>query len=95
MEPEAEWAMQGLRAFLFEHVYFNSAAKAEEKKACGVIRELYRYFAAHPESVPEGARASSQTGDAAVIACDYTAGMTDQFAIAMYKRIFIPLAWQG
>lgn len=95
MEEEIQKAMMGLRQFMFEHVYFNSAPKLEEKKANGIIRELYRYFADNPDAVPEGARLSSCTQDAHIIACDYTAGMTDRFAIATFQQLFVPRSWQG
>lgn len=95
MEEEIQKAMMGLRQFMFEHVYFNSAPKLEEIKANGIIRELYRYFADNPDAVPEGARLSSCTQDAHIIACDYTAGMTDRFAIATFQQLFVPRSWQG
>lgn len=95
MEPEIWEAMMNLRKFMFDHVYFNSAPKLEEKKANGVIRDLYRYFVNNPESVPESARQLSQTEDAHIIACDYTAGMTDRFAIATFQQLFVPRSWQG
>ena len=27
------------------------------------------------------------------IACDYVAGMTDRYSIAVYKNLFIPKSW--
>lgn len=94
MEADIGDAMMGLRRFMFERVYINSEPKREEKKARGVIRDLYRYYAAHPEAVPEGARRASHSDDPQRIACDYTAGMTDVFATAMFQNLFLPRSWQ-
>ncbi|MBR4753731.1 MAG: deoxyguanosinetriphosphate triphosphohydrolase, partial [Lachnospiraceae bacterium] len=44
MTPDIEEAMKGLRAFMFENVYTNPKAKAEEKKARELIIELYEYY---------------------------------------------------
>ena len=41
MSKEVEDAMYSLRRFLFEHVYKNPAAKREEEKARGLLRQLY------------------------------------------------------
>ena len=42
MSPGMEEAMQGLRSWLFEHVYLNEIPKAEEGKAQQMIASLYR-----------------------------------------------------
>ena len=44
MDGEIEAAMQGLRGFMFDHIYTNSAAKQEDRKAQELLRRLYEYY---------------------------------------------------
>ena len=37
----------------------------------------------------------NQGEDKAVVVCDYIAGMTDNYAVNMAKKIFIPKSWQS
>ena len=89
--------MQGLRSFLFEHVYYNPEAKQEERKAREMIQELYRYYNRHADRMPkeylELIYKKNQPQERVV--CDYIAGMTDQYAIDRFAEIFIPKAWRG
>ena len=97
MSQEIEEAMQGLRSFLFEHVYYNPGAKQEERKAREMIQELYRYYNRHANRMPKeyleliDQKAQPQER----VVCDYIAGMTDQYAIDRFAEIFIPKAWRG
>jgi len=93
MRPDIEQAMDSLRAFLFDKVYRNSAAKAEEGKAMDMLARLYEYFIAHADKLPgEFETIAAQEGrERAVL--DYVAGMTDRYAAAKYKELFIPSFW--
>ena len=90
MSGEVQAAMDELRAFLFANVYEGSAAKKEEGKARHVVRALYDYFAAHPEALPPEYRRRVEEFGAARVACDYIAGMTDRYAVAVFGRLFVP-----
>lgn len=90
---EPVWdAMMGLRAFLFENVYFSARAKAEEPKASAVVKALFTHYLANPIELPPDERPSdaSQIVQAVV---DYVAGMTDRFAIREFERLFVPKKW--
>ncbi len=90
MEPHVEEAMMKLRAFLTENVYVGSEAKKEEEKAKDVIQRLYEYFIKNPDKVPQGV----DTDDIDRRVCDYIAGMSDRYAVHMYKTLFLPRSWQ-
>lgn len=82
-----------LRDFMFDHVYKNPVAKSEEEKAKRVIRELFAYYLDHTELLTgEYAKYLEQDGKERAVA-DYIAGMTDNYAIAEYVRIFVPKSW--
>lgn len=95
MSPEREEAMHGLRHWMFDHVYHDGIAKAEEGRAQQMIEMLYEYYMAHPEELPEESHrimeTRNETKERAV--CDYIAGMTDIYAIDRFKELFIPKAW--
>jgi len=96
MSSEFSGAMADLRKFMFECVYTSRVAKNEAKKAENMIIALYRYYMADIENLPseyiDRMKTKHQTKDQAV--CDYIAGMTDGYAIAKFKEIFVPRSWK-
>ena len=88
-------ATSRLRTFLFEHVYRNSAAKAEEEKAKNLLITLYEYYLEHPREMPELYQSRIESEGAARCVCDYIAGMTDRYAIRTYEKLFVPEVWRG
>lgn len=82
-----------LRDFMFENVYKNPKAKSEEEKAKRVIHELFEYYLSHTEQLTnEYAKYLVIDGKERAVA-DYIAGMTDNYAVSEYMRIFVPKAW--
>ena len=93
MMPEIRQAHDALHAFLYQTVYSNSAAKSEDAKAQELIKRLYAYYCAHPDEMPEEYRVIAEQTTAERAACDYIAGMSDDYAIWDYERLFIPRCW--
>ncbi len=94
MSEERWQAMQELRAFMFEHLYTNPAAKSEEIKTVGLIEWLFHFYMEHTELLPQyelDLLADGETKER--IVCDYIAGMTDQYAITKFNEFFIPKSW--
>ncbi len=91
-----------LRSFLYDHVYRNCRVHNEFEKAQRIIRDLYGYFLEHEfpdhglascccrldpvKSVEEEQQRHRQV-------CDFIAGMTDRYALALYNQIFMPKPW--
>lgn len=96
MSPGMEEAMQGLRSWLFEHVYLNEIPKAEEGKAQQMIASLYRYYMEHVIELPEEyVLLMVQKGEKKErVVCDYIAGMSDSYATAKFVELFVPKAWK-
>ena len=88
-------AMDELRTFLFETVYFGSRAKEEEKKAEMMIGSLYKYFTEHTEKIPPEYQNILQTEGKERAACDYISGMSDVYSVGLYRELFIPKSWEG
>ena len=95
MTAEVGEAMMEMRAFLMDHVYHNSPAKKEEKKAEELLTRLYEHFVENPHEMPEFYYENTEREGVERMVCDYISGMTDQYAIATYRRLFIPEVWKG
>lgn len=97
MSPGMEEAMQGLRSWLFEHVYKNDIPKAEEGRAQQLIVSLYKYYMEHVIELPEEYLLMMvQKGEEKErVVCDYIAGMSDSYAIDRFEQLFVPKAWKA
>jgi len=94
MSKEVSEAFSGLRNFMFENVYTNPIAKAEEIKAEHVIEHLFNFFMGHIDSLPQEFKNLIEKGFSKERAvCDYIACMSDQYATNMYKDLTIPKIW--
>ena len=76
-------ALMELRSWLFRNVYNNPHSR-ENEKASGVIVALFDYYLEHPEERVES------DPDPLVETVDFVAGMTDRYALATYRRLFLP-----
>jgi dGTPase len=76
-------ALMELRAWLFRRVYLKPGSK-ENQKAARVVTTLFEYHLEHP-----GDRVASDP-DPITETTDFVAGMTDRYALATYKRLFLP-----
>lgn len=93
MSGEISSEFEKLRQFLFDNLYYDSAAKAEEGKAEGVIERLYYHYLKHvSELPPEFTKYIDEDGPNR-IAADYIACMTDRYAVRDYTRLFVPADW--
>ena len=94
MSPEIQDAMGALRRFLFENVYTNPVAKAEDGRAKGLLAELFRYFVKYPEKMPDRYLRNIEEEGVERCVCDFISGMTDRYAIETYSEIFVPKMWK-
>lgn len=93
MTNDIQQAHDELHTFLRENVYTNSAAKTEEPKAQALVIKLYTYFIRHIDELPKDYRLIADRFDIDRAVCDYIAGMSDDYAIRMYEKLFIPRCW--
>ncbi len=83
LSGEVHEALIELRAWLFANVYHNPRSR-ENEKAGGVVAALFEHYLKHREE-----RAKSDP-DHVTETVDFVAGMTDRYALATYRRIFLP-----
>lgn len=84
-----------LRDFMFENVYLNPVAKHEEVKAKALVERLYEHYLMYPERMPEDYRLRIAEDGAPRAVADFLSGMTDNYAIRDYEKIFVPSGWEG
>ncbi len=97
MSEDISYAMTELRRYMFQSVYTNPVAKSEEVKANKMLREMYYYFMEHFGEIPADFRIieAEREESRERVVCDYIAGMSDQYAINIFKKIFIPVSWKN
>ncbi len=93
MESDIWEATCALRAFLFDTVYVHPEAKGQEGKAEKMLEILFEYFCENPAMLPKEYIETVFCEGAERAVCDYIAGMTDRYAINVYKSLFIPKVW--
>ena len=80
-----------LRAFLMARMYRHWKVNRSRSHAKRILRHLFELFLAEPELLPPAWQAGADGPGGqrtARRACDYIAGMTDDFAIDEHRRLF-------
>ena len=88
MAPDALEAMNGLRTWMFDHVYLRDEARAQSQRGVRVIQDLVRWYIDHPDEIPAAYRLDGSSDLQAAV--DYVAGMSDKFAIRAHDHRFRP-----
>lgn len=94
MSPDIEEGLRDLRSIMFQNVYLNPAAKKEEEKAEHLVQALYGYYILHPQEMSVEYKRLLQEGEEKErVVCDYISGMTDQYSMEKFRKIFVPKGW--
>ncbi len=97
ISPEFEEAMVGIREYMFNRVYLMEKVKTEAEKGGQIVKSLYIHFCENAREAEEkwGIKPlhPEDTHERAV--CDFIAGMTDSYAVSVFKKIFIPSEWRS
>ena len=78
-----------LKAFLFERMYRHPRVNEMSARAKRVVSDLYAFYTAHPDRLPEEWQSLADGPGAARTArrvADFIAGMTDRFALTDHRR---------
>jgi len=92
--PEINRVMEEFHEFMFSEVYKNPVAKGQEGKAQDMLATLYRHFIEHENKLPAEYLPICEKEGLSRAVTDYIAGMTDRYALELFKDIFLPLNWQ-
>ena len=96
MSSDGQLYMNKLRDFMFENVYKSKKVKKDNEleKIQNLIDALYDYYICNPSQLPAEQAAMIETYGINEIVKDYIAGMTDRYAINIYKDLFVPSGWR-
>jgi dGTPase len=84
---ELESAKQELKGFLFKNLYDHPRVREMSDNGSRILGDLFKVFRDDPSLLPVHVRDRfAEDGEARAIA-DYTAGMTDRFAMVEHKRL--------
>ncbi len=92
---EMDEAIRELRSWLFKHVYQADSVQSEFDKASHLLHELFLYFCDR-EAIFLHYGGRRFDGDSLEVSvADFIAGMTDRFALSLYRECFLPLPWKS
>ncbi len=87
MSEEVYKELNNLRSFLFAEVYKNDTLERERNKIESIITSIYRYVLKNPTEYLDNVMIDAPNEKKAL---DFIAGMTDNFALQIFKQISIP-----
>ncbi len=93
MDPQTAACFERLHTFMYESLYTNSLAKREEGKVDGLVEQMFAYLLKNPDRLPNEFAVIREQEGVARAACDYIAGMTDNYALQVVQEWFIPHGW--
>ncbi len=82
-----------LHDFMFVAVYKNPICKSEETKAVSMIEKLFEYYCKSPQDMPYEYQIISDNESVERAVCDYIAGMSDNYSVKVFNKLFVPMAW--
>lgn len=91
MSKQTEDTMNLFRRFMFEKVYLAPDLIPDRNKGAYVVKHLFGYFMEYPDQMEETAHVNGFYSTQDVV--DYVAGLTDNYAIELFKKLFIPKMW--
>ncbi len=93
-DDEVGSAFDELTDYMYKNVYLGgSAAVNEEKKVKGMIELLFAHYVDKPDDMPRFYRETAQTESLERAVCDYISGMSDDYAMREFDKLFIPKPW--
>ncbi len=95
LSAEMDEAIRALRSWLFEHVYRAPSVQAEFNKASHLLNELFLYFCDNEDIFLQSGGQRLAGDSLEVSVADFIAGMTDRFALSIYRDYFLPQPWKS
>ncbi len=87
LSPGAEADRREEKRYLYETLYTCAELDREHNKAAEVVTELFEFWVAEPEQLPESYFAEIESEGLARVVADYIAGMTDNFILLQYAQV--------
>lgn len=87
---EIDEAMRELRSFMFKNVYLSETLKEERQKAKFILEQLINYYMNNTEKLPEFYKEIVMKEGKERGIVDYLAGMSDDYCLHEFNKIFVP-----
>ncbi len=84
-----------LKGFMYRKVYLSPVLTKEAKKARQIVKDLYNLYIKNIDIIKMYLKRKKSTEEKEIrrVVVDYIAGMTDQYALNIYKEYFLPKGW--
>ncbi|SHI37149.1 dGTPase [Clostridium cavendishii DSM 21758] len=83
-------ALNELRKFMFSYVYLGEQLKEERKKAKFILNHVLEYYLQNPHKLPEMYKEIVEKEGLSRGVVDYIAGMSDDYCINEFNKIYVP-----
>jgi dGTPase len=83
---DAAASSRALKRFLYVRVYASPALAEDRHRSMAMIAELFQYFLADPDRLPQAYSSQARLEAPHRVVCDYIAGMTDSFFRRTYDQ---------
>jgi dGTPase len=90
LSKEINEAMVELRQFMFKNIYLGDTLKVERNKAKFILNQIIKYFEENPEQMPEIYLMIAKGEGLKKGVADYVAGMSDDYCLSLFNKIFVP-----
>jgi dGTPase len=85
--PQMATINEALKRFLYRRLYDHPVIVEERDRSVNALEQLFRYYLAHPESMPEYYSELALREPRHRVVCDYIAGMTDHFLLRQHREL--------
>ena len=90
LSPQVQRVMDAFRAFMFERIYHSKTLAHERAQAGFDLRALMDHFTVYFHTLPHEFIAREEKWGREQCVVDYVAGLTDSYAVALFREIYIP-----
>ena len=87
---EVKDAMIELRKYMFSNIYLGNVLKEERSKAKFILSHVIEYYYNNSDELPEFYRTIVDEEGLKRGVADYIAGMTDDYCISTFNKIYVP-----
>ncbi|MGM9973735.1 MAG: deoxyguanosinetriphosphate triphosphohydrolase [Clostridiaceae bacterium] len=90
LSPEIDEALYNLRNFMFKNIYNGAFLKEERDKAKFILCQVIDHYHKNPEKMPELYKEVVEREGLERGVADYIAGMSDDYCLVLFNKIFVP-----
>jgi dGTPase len=89
MDTEIQQATDKLRTWMFDNIYTGTNERIKDlEKVNRVVKDLYDYYTTNSNVIADYKKVESDSPER--VAADYISGMTDNYALNIYQKLFLP-----